>query len=100
MDPMDLIKNCTGFQWDDGNLLKNWEKHGVSGAECEQVFFNRPLLALPDAQHSQSEPRFFVLGQSDKGRHLFIVFTVRENRLRVISARDMSRKERLRYAKA
>ncbi len=97
---MDLIKNCTGFQWDDGNLLKNWEKHGVSGAECEQVFFNRPLLALPDAQHSQSEPRFFVLGQSDKGRHLFIVFTVRENRLRVISARDMSRKERLRYAKA
>lgn len=97
MDVFEGILACTGFDWDEGNLLKNWEKHGVSVAECEQVFFNRPLLALPDDSHSQVEARFYVLGQADSGRLLFVVFTIRDRRIRVISARDMSRRERRSY---
>ncbi len=97
MDILAKLQACTGFDWDEGNLLKNWEKHGVSAAECEQVFFNRPLLAQPDLRHSDSEIRFYALGQSDSGRRLFLVFTVREDRIRVISARDMSRTERRSY---
>jgi uncharacterized DUF497 family protein len=93
----EVISSLSGFDWDEGNLLKNWEKHRVSASECEQVFFNRPLLTQADAGHSTSEARYFALGQSDSGRHLFIVFTVRGTLLRVISARDMCRKERKAY---
>lgn len=100
MDILALITDCVGFAWDEGNLLKNWEKHRVSAIECEQVFFNRPLVALPDDDHSADEPRFFALGQSDAGRHLFLVFTVRGRQIRVISARDMSRKERKAYERS
>jgi len=89
-----------GFDWDDGNRRKNAEKHDVTQGEAEQVFFNRPLLILDDAGHSASEPRYWALGRSDEGRHLFVVFTIRRDgaKLRVISARDMHRKERARYA--
>ena len=84
---------CTGFDWDEGNLLKNWEKHRVSAAECEQVFFNRPLIAAPDQKHSGKESRFYALGQTDAGRLLFVVFTLRGSLIRVISGRDMNRRE-------
>jgi uncharacterized DUF497 family protein len=97
MDAYERLAACTGFDWDEGNLLKNWEKHRVSAAECEEVFFNRPLVAAPDPGHASAEPRFFVLGQSDAGRKLFLVFTTRENLIRVISARDMTKRERARY---
>jgi len=97
MDLSETIANVTGFQWDEGNLLKNWEKHRVAAVECEQVFFNNPLLAVRDEQHSDSESRFYLLGQTDTGRKLFVVFTTRDNLIRVISARDMSRKERKIY---
>jgi uncharacterized DUF497 family protein len=97
MDAYDRLAACTGFDWDEGNLLKNWEKHGVTAAECEEIFFNRPLVAVPDEVHSDKEPRFFVLGQSDAGRKLFLVFTTRENLILVIFARDMSKRERERY---
>jgi uncharacterized DUF497 family protein len=93
----DLIMECAGFEWDEGNLLKNWEKHGVSAGECEQVFFNRPLIAGHDKKHSQQENRFFALGHTDSARLLFVVFTIRNNCIRVISARNMSRKERKVY---
>jgi uncharacterized DUF497 family protein len=83
-----------GFDWDEGNLLKNWEKHRVSASECEQVFFNRPLITRLDEGHSGQEMRHLALGTTDVGRHLFIVFTTRLKRIRVISARDMSRRER------
>ena len=91
------LLGCIGFDWDEGNLLKNWERHRVSASECEQVFFNRPLVAIPDEEHSGEEVRFYALGQTDSGRHLFVVFTVRSNRIRVISARDMNRRERKVY---
>jgi len=96
-DIIDRLLACTGFDWDEGNLFKNWEKHGVTAAECEQVFFNRPLLARPDERHSSAETRFYLLGKADSGRHLFAVFTIREHRIRVISARDQSRRERRSY---
>lgn len=97
MDLSETIANFTGFQWDEKNPLKNWEKHRVSAVECEQVFFNNPLLADPDEQHSDSESRFYLLGHTDIGRKLFVVFTPRDNLIRVISARDMNRKERKIY---
>ncbi len=100
MNLNEVLSRLSGFDWDEGNLLKNWEKHRVSASECEQVFFNRPLLIQADAGHSASEARFFALGHSDSGRHLFIVLTVRGDLLRVISARDMSRKERKAYQKS
>jgi uncharacterized DUF497 family protein len=90
-----------GFEWDAGNERKN-EKHGVSMAEAEQVFFNAPLLLLDDVLHSHSETRFHALCQTDEGRHLHITFTLRQSgtRIRVISARDMHRKERSVYEQA
>lgn len=96
---MDLKKllQATEFQWDQGNLEKNWLKHGVSPLECEEIFFNQPLVVSPDVQHSDREERFYALGRTDVDRYLFIVFTVRGRRLRVISARTMSRKERKIY---
>ena len=84
------------FEWDQGNLEKNWLKHGVSPLECEQVFFNQPLVA-PDAKHSQNEERFFALGRTDMDRYLFLAFTVRGKKIRIISARTMNRKERKIY---
>ena len=86
-----------GFDWDEGNADKNWVSHGVTPQETEQVFFNQPLIVADDRKHSENERRYFVLGQTDKDRALFIALTVREERIRVISARDMSRKERKVY---
>lgn len=86
-----------GFDWDDGNLSKNWEAHRVTPGECEQVFFNAPLLLADDIKHSGNGARYYVLGRTDAGRLLFIAFTVRETKIRVISARPMSRRERSHY---
>ena len=95
------LSQITGFNWDDGNARKN-EKHGVSMAEAEQVSFNAPLLLLEDSAHSQQEPRVHALGKTDEGRMLHIAFTLRQTGLliRVISARDMHRKERAVYEQA
>jgi len=91
------LSQIIGFDWDEKNREKNWEKHGVLASECEEVFFNLPLLLQPDPSHSQKEPRYYVLGHTSADRRLFIAFTVRENKIRVISARDMSKKERSIY---
>ncbi len=88
------ILNCNGFQWDDGNSEKNWISHQVAKSECEQIFFNQPLVIGNDEKHSTVEKRYYVLGQTDSDRLLYIVCTVRQNLIRVISARDMSKKER------
>lgn len=84
----------TGFDWDDGNRQINWNKHGVDYRECEETFFNRPLVIGVDLKHSDQERRYFLLGQSNAGRTLFLIFTVRNDKVRVILARDQSRKER------
>ena len=97
MDLAERLARCTGFEWDEGNLLKNWQRHGVSASECEQIFFNHPLVTAPTARHSQKEQRFYALGHTDGRRRLFVVFAIRRDLIRVISARDMSRKERREY---
>jgi len=99
MDLYGRLAATEGFDWDDGNAPKNWTKHRVTTAECEQVFFNAPLVVAADPPHSQQEPRFFALGQTDAGRRLFVAFTLRGPLLRPISARDMSRRERAAYAR-
>lgn len=85
-----LIEDCTGFQWDEGNLDKNWILHQVSNSECEEIFFNLPLILAPDTQHTLTEQRYYALGRTDSNRWLFIAFTIREQLIRVISARDMN----------
>ena len=97
---IDLSK-ISGFEWDEGNARKN-DKHVVSMAEAEQVFFNAPLLLLADAAHSQQEYRLHALGKTNEARALHITLTLRESNtlIRVISARDMHRKERAIYDKA
>ena len=94
---IERLAECIGFQWDEGNSEKNWIAHQVTRAECEQVFLNRPLVVGDDREHSQYEPRFHALGLTNEGRGLFIVFTVRNDLIRVISARNMSRAERRVY---
>jgi len=91
------LYNCTGFDWDEGNTSKNWLKHKVTPSECEQVFFNQPLVVQYDPKHSTKEERYYALGQTDLKRALFIALTVRNNLIRIISARDMNRKERRVY---
>lgn len=95
---MDKIKPLA-FDWDGGNKHKNWEKHKVDYKECEEVFLNRPLKTYYDVRHSQVEERMVAFGITNKSRPLYIVFTVRNKKIRVISARDMSRKERRFYEK-
>jgi hypothetical protein len=90
-------KKPIGFEWDKNNKLKNWEKHKVDFRECEQLFFNRPIKTFLDVKHSQVENRYAGLGITDEGRKLFIIFTIRNSKIRVISARDMNQKERKLY---
>jgi uncharacterized DUF497 family protein len=89
----------SGFEWDGGNREKNL-RHGVHASECEQVFFNEPLVILDDPKHSAAEDRFAAFGRTDQGRRLVVVYTQRGSLLRVISARDMNRREREFYEHA
>lgn len=93
----DVFGSFVGFQWDRGNSNKNLLRHNVQNWECEQVFFNKPLLVLEDPRHSATERRWAGFGKTDLGRLLVVIFTKRCNLLRVISARDMSSKERKFY---
>jgi uncharacterized DUF497 family protein len=92
------LERIVGFDWDDGNARKN-EKHGVSQSEAEQIFFDVRFLMVADASHSGNEPRYHALGATLDGRRLHVTFTLRgdRTRIRVISARDMHRKERQIY---
>lgn len=96
----EFFPDVEGFQWDDGNSDKNWVRHEVTQVEAEQVFLNRPLVLAQTSREGIKEVRYFALGKSDVGRHLTIVFTLRERLIRVISARPMSRPERSAYAPA
>jgi uncharacterized DUF497 family protein len=94
---MDILLQVDGFDWDKGNIEKNWKRHKVSYLECEEVFFNQPLIVQADEIHSKFENRYYPLGKTNDDRHLFIVFTIRQNKITVISARDTNRKERRVY---
>ena len=86
-----------GFEWDEENRDKNRLKHKVSNGECEELFFNQPLIILDDHKHSVEEKRYAAYGMTNEGRRLMVYFTVRKTKYRVISARDMHRKERRFY---
>ena len=92
-----IFEQFSGFQWDRGNIDKNLIKHSVENWECEQVFFNRPLLVLDDTRHSVSEKRWAAFGKTDADRFLVVMFTKRGNLIRIISARDMNKRERKFY---
>ena len=87
------------FNWDQANLSKRYFKHGVTPSESEEVFIDEKLIVLPDIKHSKFEERFIAIGRSLVNRSLFVVFTIRNKKIRVISARRMHKKEVKKYEK-
>lgn len=96
---LDPLESCAGFDWDEANTDKNWDRHRVTPEEAEDVFFQEPLIVRTDARHSKGEKRYYALGQTGVGRRLFLAFTVRRNLIRVISVRDMNQNETEIYGK-
>src|SRR5258707_10870862 len=96
------LDQISGFDWDDGNSRKSADKHDASQAEAESVFFNDPLILVEDAKHRETEQRLHALGKTAEHRLLHVTFTLRQNgtMIRVISAREMHRKERKAYEQA
>lgn len=97
---MDLdfdIYKIEGFEWDQGNIEKNELKHNVNKTECEEVFLNQPLRIFDDEIHSGVEKRYGLLGKTNKQRRLVVFFTIRANKIRVISTRDQGKKDRKIY---
>ena len=91
------INSLIGFDWDDGNIYKNEKKHGLNYKLIEEVFFNEPLLIVEDYQHSDNECRCAAFGQDDKSNKIMVIFTARDKLIRVISAREMRKKEKAFY---
>lgn len=97
---MKIFPKPISFEWDKGNIDKNLKKHNVTNKEAEEIFENHPHLLLEDNKHSTMlEKRYMIWGESDHKRKLTVIFTVRENKIRIVSARDMHIKERERYEK-
>ncbi len=97
---MTVKRNVIEFEWNSGNLDKSYLKHGITPKEAEEVFINDQFYIVPDIKHSEIEPRFILLGKNQAGKMIFVVFTVRKDKIRVISARRMHQKEVDKYEKA
>lgn len=98
---MITIKKTVSFEWDKGNSQKNWQKHGVTQKEAEEIFLDPHKQDYPDPRHSKNELRKIIVGKTFEGRELFVVYTIRDKTIRIISARDLNkRKERDLYEKA
>ena len=95
---MQFFEKIVQFEWDSGNKDKGWKKHRVTNLEAEEVFFD-PHKRIYRAKKEQGEDRFLLIGKTIDGRLLFVVFTMRQNVVRVISARDLNRRERKLYEK-
>jgi len=93
----EYFSDFSGFQWDSGNLDKNRLKHDVEAFEAEQMFFNDPLIVILDEKHSTQETRYAAFGITNDDRKLTIIFTQRNQMIRIISARDMNKKEKNYY---
>jgi len=91
------VENINGFEWDNGNIEKNWQRHHILNTEAEQVFFNEPLILFDEKHSTEVEMRYHALGYTDNDKYLLVVFTVRKQLIRIISARTMSQKERKIY---
>ena len=100
MRDRDPFAECVGFDWDDGNAIKNWERHRVTPEEAEDVFFHDPLICRSDPSHSDNEKRYWALGRTGRNRRLFVAFAIRNQLIRVISVRDMTRRELEGYERA
>ncbi len=96
---MKKLNDLIGFEWDRNNIDKNYKKHKVFWTECEEVFFNEPIIVNDDETHSIKEKRYYALGRTNFNRKLFIVFTIRGKNIRIISARNMNKKEKSKYEK-
>ena len=95
-----ILPKVIAFEWDKGNIDKNFTKHRISNQEAEEVFFNKSFIIVEDKKHSLKEQRFQALGKTSKQRKVFLSFTIREDRIRIISIRDMNKKEEVEYEKA
>jgi len=91
------LSQIIGFDWDKGNTYKNWVKHKIKNEECEQIFFNKPLIIYPDLKHSEKEKRSYALGRTIENKLLFVVFSLRKKKIKIISARKMNKKEQKIY---
>ena len=87
------------FEWDEGNIDKSYQKHGISPNEAEEIFLDKKLKIEKDVKHSQEEERLIAFGKTNAGKILFVVFMMRDKKIRVISARITNLKERRRYEK-
>jgi len=96
---MRRLADILEFEWDKGNLDKSYQKHGITPAESEEIFLDENLQVIKDIRHSQKETRFIALGKTFLGKILFVVFTLRGRRIRIISARVANKKERRHYEK-
>tara|TARA_Y100000310_G_scaffold333529_1_gene411268 strand:+ start:1325 stop:1612 length:288 start_codon:yes stop_codon:yes gene_type:complete len=94
---MQKLGKTKKFTWDRWNKDKNWAKHKVTNQECEELFFDESKKILKDVLHSKNEDRYILIGKTKLNRLLFLVFTIRRNKIRVISARDLNRKEKKFY---
>lgn len=94
---MKIIPEPVVFEWDKGNIDKNFKKHNVKNQEAERIFVNKPKYIFFDKEHSLREKRYMVWGITNRRRRLTVFFTVRKNKVRIISARDMHKKERRKY---
>lgn len=97
MDLHERVTRASGFQWDGGSRDKSWIRHRVSVGESEEAFFNQPVLLAEDAGHAADEARSFLLGRTSRGRLFTVASTSRGDLIRVVSARDMSGRERREY---
>lgn len=97
MNVHSLLESIKGFDWNKGNIDKNWQKHKVDARESEEAFFNEPLILFEDNKHSIKEKRYGIFGITNKKRYLTVIFTFRNYKIRIISARDMNGKERKQY---
>ena len=91
------LDGYTSFEWDEGNIDKNYKKHGISSNEAEESFLDEKALILKDIRHSQKEKRYILIGKTEERKILFIVFTLRKKRTRIISVRKANRKEINKY---
>lgn len=96
---MEVLPRPIKFIWDEGNIDKNWMRHKVTNRECEEVFFDKNKKIAKDIFHSKKEKRYILLGKTKKDRLLFTIFTIRNKKIRVISSRNINKKERSLYEK-
>jgi len=93
----DLFKNIEGFEWDKWNKEKSWLKHNIIYKEAEEVFDDIYSSISDDIKHSQIEKRYQILGLTKINNKLCVIFTIRNFKIRIVSARVMNKKERIKY---